>query len=176
MLAMSRAIRSSVPDAVQHRFAAVVALIDDVCRAHLTDEYAALGRELATTLARKRPSPLLQGRAPTWACGITYTLGTVNFLFDPSQAPHVTGRDLCALFGVSQSAGSAKARDIMRLLHIVQLDPRWCLPSKLADNPLVWMIEVNGIVVDVRMMPRKFQQEALRLGLIPFLPAGSSAQ
>ena len=78
--------------------------------------------------------------------------------------------ELCALFGVSQSAGSAKARDIMRLLRIVQLDPRWCLPSKLADNPLVWMIEVNGLVVDVRVMQRDLQQEAHRLGLIPFVP------
>ena len=74
------------------------------------------------------------------------------------------------MFNVSQSAGSAKAREIMRLLNIVQLDPRWCLPSRLADNPLVWMIEVNGIVVDVRMMPREFQEKAHRLGLIPFVP------
>jgi len=167
---MSPPSRDRVPDAVRQRFDAIVGLIDGVCRAHLTEEYASLGRELATALARKRPSPLLQGRVPTWACGITYTLGTVNFLFDPTQTPHINGRDLCALFNVSQSAGSGKAREIMRLLNIVQLDPRWCLPSRLADNPLVWMIEVNGIVVDVRMMPREFQEEAHRLGLIPFVP------
>ncbi len=162
--------RDRVPDAVRKRFDTIVELIDSVCREHLTEDYAALGRELASALARKRPSPLLQGRAPTWACGITYVLGTVNFLFDHTQTPHINGRDLCALFGVSQSAGSAKARDIMRLMRIVQCDPQWCLPSRLADNPLVWMIEVNGIVVDVRMMPREFQEEAHRLGLIPFVP------
>ncbi|MEQ1731606.1 MAG: DUF6398 domain-containing protein [Vicinamibacterales bacterium] len=111
--------RARVPDAVRQRFDAIVGLIDSVCREHLTEEYAALGRELATALARKRPSPLVQGRAPTWACGITYTLGTVNFLFDQTQTPHISGRDLCALFGVSQSAGSAKARDIMRLMRIL---------------------------------------------------------
>ena len=162
--------RDRVPGAVRQRFDAVVSLIDDVCRAHLTEEYAVLARDLALSLARKRPSPLVHGRAPTWACGITYALGMVNFLFDPTQAPHVSGRNLCALFGVSQSAGSAKARDIIRILGIMQLDPRWCLASKLADNPLVWMIEVNGLVVDVRMMPRELQEEAHRLGLIPFVP------
>ena len=167
---MSSPTRDRVPDAVRPRFDAIVDHIDSVCREHLTEEYAALGRALATALARKRPSPLAQGRAPTWACGITYTLGTVNFLFDPTQTPHVSGRDLCALFGVSQSAGSARARDIMRLMRIVQLDPHWCLPSKLADNPLLWMLDVNGIVVDVRMMPRELQEEAHRLGLIPFVP------
>ena len=159
-----------VPDVVRQRFDVIVSLTDGVCRAHLSEEYAVLARDLATTLARKRPSPLVQGRAPTWACGITYALGMVNFLFDHAQTLHVSGRGLCALFGVSQSAGSAKARDIMRLLRIVQLDPRWCLPSKLADNPLVWMIEVNGFVVDVRTMPRELQEEAHRLGLIPFVP------
>lgn len=167
---MSLPSRDRVPDAVRQRFDAVVGLIDRVCREHLTEEYAVLGRELATALARKRPSPLVQGRAPTWACGITYTLGTVNFLFDQTQTPHIRGRDLCALFGVSQSAGSAKARDIMRLMRIVPLDPQWCLSSRLVDNPLVWMLEVNGIVVDVRMMPREFQEEAHHLGLIPFVP------
>lgn len=49
-----------VPDAVRQRFDAIVGLIDGVCLAHLTEEYASLGRELATALARKRPSPLLQ--------------------------------------------------------------------------------------------------------------------
>ena len=132
-----------VPDAVRQRLDAIVSLTDGVCRAHLTEEYVVLARDLATTLARKRPSPLVQGRAPTWACGITYALGMVNFLFDHAQTLHVSGSDLCALFGVSQSAGSAKARDIMRLLRIVQLDPRWCLPSKLADNPLCGM---NGVI------------------------------
>ena len=99
---------------------------------------------MAAALARKRPSPLLRGRGNTWACGITYTIGTVNFLFDPTQQPHVRGNDLCAFFGVSQSAGTAKSRDIMRLFGIAPLDPRWCLPSKLADNPLVWMIPVKA--------------------------------
>jgi hypothetical protein len=149
---------------------AIVELIDGVCQAHLNEEYAVLSRELAATLARKRPSPLLQGRVKTWACGITYTIGNVNFLWDPSQTPHLRAIDLCTVFGVSQSAGSAKAREIMRVLRIVQLDPRWSLPSRLAENPLVWMLQVNGIVVDVRMMPREFQEEAHRLGLIPFVP------
>lgn len=156
---------------MRRRLDAIVELIDRVCREHLTEEYARLSRELAETLARKRPSPLLHGRENTWACGLTYTIGHVNFLFDHSQVPHLTGRELCGLFGVSQSAGSAKAREIMKLLRIIQFDPQWCLPTKLADNPLVWMLQVNGVIVDVRMMPKDVQEEAHRLGLIPFVPS-----
>ena len=160
----------AVPKTVQPRFDEIVGLVDAVCRTHLTEEYAAVTRELAAAVARKRPSPLLRGQSRTWACGLTYTIGSVNFLFDPAQQPHLRVADLCTLFGVSQSAGAAKSREIMRLFDIVPLAPRWSLPSRLADNPLVWMIVVNGVMVDVRMMPRELQEQAYELGLIPFVP------
>jgi hypothetical protein len=37
------------------------------------------------------------------------------------------------------------------------------------------MIPVNGVVVDIRMMPREFQERAYQLGLIPFVPGTGSA-
>ena len=160
----------SVPKIVKRRFDTIVGRTDAVCRTHLTDEYAALARELAAALARKRPSPLMRGHCDTWACGLMYTIGAVNFLFDPAQTPHLNSRQLCALFGVSQSACAAKTREIRRIFDIVILDPRWSLQSRLADNPLVWMILVSGVIVDMRMMPRELQEQAYELGLIPFVP------
>lgn len=80
-----------------------------------------------------------------------------------------TGR-LCEWFGVAKGTAGAKARAIQDALGIGMLDPHWTLPSRLVDNPLAWMIEVNGLVVDVRQMPREVQTEAFRLGLIPYLP------
>ena len=41
----------------------------------------------------------------------------------------------------------------------------------LADNPLVWMFDVGGFVMDIRDTPRQVQEEAYRQGLIPFIPA-----
>ena len=143
---------------------------DELCRAALNEEYVGVCRELTATLARKRPSPLARGRADVWACAVVYTVGVVNFLFDPTQAPHLSAKELCAAFGVSQSAASARSREIQRLLRIGPLDPRWSLPSSLAENPMVWMLSVNGFIVDARTMPRDFQEEAHRRGLIPFLP------
>jgi len=163
--------RHNVPAIVRPKFDEILGLIETVCRTQLTEEYATVARELVAVLARKRPSPLLRGQSRTWACGITYTIGGVNFLFDPTQRPHLRANDLCALFDVSQSAGAAKSREIARVVDIVPMDPRWSLPSRLADNPLVWMIPVNGVIVDMRMMPRDLQEQAYELGLIPFLPA-----
>jgi hypothetical protein len=34
------------------------------------------------------------------------------------------------------------------------------------------MLEINGLVVDVRSAPRKIEEEALRRGLIPYIPGG----
>src|SRR5262249_15259178 len=45
----------------------IVALIDDVCRKRLDDEYATMCRKLAGVLARKRPSPLTRGKPESWA-------------------------------------------------------------------------------------------------------------
>lgn len=97
-------------------------------------------------------------------------MGSVNFLFDKTQTPHMSASELCALCGVSKSTAGAKARVIQDSLHISPFDPHWCLPSKLADNPLAWMITVNGLIIDARHAPREIQEEAVRRGLIPSLP------
>ena len=75
--------------------------------------------------------------------------------------------DLCAGFGVSQSTGSAKAKVVRDALDMSQMDPQWYRPSKMEDNPLAWMIMVNGFAVDARQMPREVQEIAYEKGLIP---------
>jgi hypothetical protein len=51
-----------------------------------------------------------------------------------------------------------------------QFDPNWTLPSKVDENPLIWMIQVNGLIVDARHEPREIQVEAFLKGLIPYIP------
>jgi hypothetical protein len=51
-----------------------------------------------------------------------------------------------------------------------QLDPDWCLPSKMDGNPLIWMLSVNGLMMDIRSAPLGAQVEAFRQGLIPYIP------
>ncbi len=161
----------TVPKSVEPIYSSIVALTDKVCHQYLNDEYADLARKLAAKLARKRPSPLLRGRPAIWACGIVYALGTVNFLFDKSQVPHMRADELCAAFGVSRSSGANKAKLIRDTFNMYQFDPNWCLPSLVDSNPWVWLLEVNGLIVDVRHMPREVQEIAYEKGLIPYIPA-----
>ncbi len=168
---MARVSKSEkVPKPMQAKFEAIVALTDPFCRERLTDEYAQLARQATAALCRKRPSPLLQGRINTWACAIVYALGSVNFLFDRSQVPYLSAADLCEAFGISKSTGAAKSKAVRDALDTFQMDPNWTLPSRLNDNLMAWMVELDGLVVDARALPLKLQEIAYEKGLIPYIP------
>jgi hypothetical protein len=142
--------RLSVPAAMMPIYETLVRLTDEFCEQHLNGEYAGLCRQMAAALCRKRPSPLVQGTHKAWGCGIVYTVGRVNFLFDRSQTLHMSASELRSYFGVGQSTASEKAKRIQESLKIYGFDPRWTLASRLADNPRVWQIMINGLVVDAR--------------------------
>jgi hypothetical protein len=166
----------SVPEAAQPRYNEITALTDALCREKLNDEYAQLCREMTAALARKRPSPLMGGHSKSWACAIAYTVGSVNFLFDKSQTPHLRADELCAWFGISKSTGGNKSSQIKQMLKISLMDMQWTLPSRMEDNPMAWMVMVNGLIVDARRLPRPLQEEAYRKGLIPYLPGEKDAE
>lgn len=149
----------------------IVELTDAFCTEYLNGEYADLCRKLAAALARKRPSPLLRGKLETWACGIIRTIGWANFLHDPSQTPHLKLYSIDDAFGIAESTGAAKLKEIRTMFRILQLDPKWTLPGRLADNPRVWMASVNGFIIDLRYAPRELQVQAFENGLIPYIPA-----
>ena len=160
-----------VPKKMKSRFDEITALTDPFCGEWLNDEYRQLIREAAAALCRKRPSPLVRGRIDIWACGIVLAVGSVNFLYDRSQDPHASAADVCNAFGVKQSTGTNKAAVVRSTLGMRHMDPNWCLPSRLESHPLAWIIEVNGLPVDARYMPREVQEIAFERGFIPFLPA-----
>lgn len=156
---------------VQDVLRVVTGLIDEFCRTHLNDEYAALCRKLAEKLARKRPSPLLSGKPNTWACGIVRTIGMLNFLNDRSQEPSMKMSDIDKAFGVGESTASGKSAEIRRVLKLHRFDHEWMLPSRVDANPLVWLLNVNGFMMDIRDAPREAQAVAFERGLIPYIPA-----
>jgi len=160
----------NVPKAMQEKYKAIVEITDSFSKENLNDEYTQLIRYAVAALCRKRPSPLETGNVNTWACGITHAIGMVNFLFDKSQTPHISAKELYKKFGLGESTGNSKSKAVRTLLGMYQLDPDWSLPSRLQSNPMVWMLSVNGLIVDVRSMPREVQEIAFEKGLIPYIP------
>ena len=103
----------NVPRKMRERYEAITEITDQFCQQHLNNEYADLSRKMAATLSRKRPSPLESGRVRSWAAGIVYALGRVNFLSDASREPHMTMSELCEKIGVSQGNASSRASRVL---------------------------------------------------------------
>ena len=152
------------------KFDEIVTLTDKFCHKHLNDEYRQLVREATAALCRKRPSPLTRGRIDIWACGIVLAVGSVNFLHDRSQDPHLSSAEVCDAFGVKQSTASNKSTVVRDALGIRPFDTDWCLPSRLGKHPLAWLIQVDGLLVDARYAPREIQEIAFEKGFIPYIP------
>jgi hypothetical protein len=82
----------------------------------------------------------------------------------------MTAAALAEAFDVAQTTAGNKAKSIRDMLKIYIMDAEWTLPSRMGSNPLVWMISVNGLLVDARYMPREVQEIAFEKGFIPFIP------
>jgi hypothetical protein len=163
-----------IPAPARPAYDVIAGMTEAFCRDHLNEEYEVMCRRLAGALARKRPSPLASGKPQTWACGIVRTIGWVNYLDDRSGKPHLKLTAIDKAFGVAESTGQGKSKAIRTMLKIRGFDPQWTLPSRMDKNPMAWMIEVNGILVNARYLKREFQEEAVRQDLIPSIPGRRS--
>jgi hypothetical protein len=162
-----------VPPALRPDVEQIVALTDGFCAEHLDAEYARLCARLVAKLSRKRPSPLLHGDLRIWAAATIYTVGSVNFLFDRSQPLHLTGDDLSDLTGVPKSTMANKAMQIRGLLGLGRLDLEFCRHDLIERHPSAWYVQLDGLIVDARMLPATLQDECRRRGLIPDLAVGA---
>jgi Domain of unknown function (DUF6398) len=160
-----------IPASVRPYAEGVVAVTDAVCAEHLDAVYADLCRRLVGKLSRKRPSPLTRGDLRIWAAGVIYCLGQVNFIFDPSQSPHASADELIAWLGVKKSTMANKARTIRESAGVSDFNAEFLRPDVMDSVGLVWLVQVDGMVVDARHLPLRLQIEAFHKGLIPYIPS-----
>ena len=159
-----------VPDSMRRKFEGITAKTNAFCNEYLNEEYLQFVRLAVAALCRKRPSPLLRGSEDSWAAGAVHAIGAANFVFDKSQTPHCTASDIYLFFGVGRNTAQGKARRIQELLNIHPFSLQWTLPSRADSNPLIWMLEINGVTVDIRHLPVDVQEIAYQKGLIPYVP------
>lgn len=161
----------NVPKDMRETYEKISKLLIEYSEKYLNKEYEELCLHALEKLCRKRPSPLKNGRSNTWAAGIVYAIGSNNFIFDKNQPIHMTAKELAAPFGVAASTASSKATQIKKMLKIDYSNAEWCLPSEAASNPMLWMVSIDGLVFDARMLSVEMQEACYKKGLIPFVPA-----
>jgi hypothetical protein len=161
-----------VPAEFRARFEELVALTDAFCQKRLNAEYALVIREMVGAACEECPE-IQKAQAATWAAACVHAAGWVNFLHDPESGPCTASTaEIAAAFGVSVSNMMAKSRILREALELHPFDPDFTIPSLQDKNPLTWMIQLsNGMIADIRMAPREVQEQALKAGLIPYIPA-----
>ena len=117
-------------------------LTSDFCRQRLNEEYEELCKKMILKMSRKRQVPFLSGKPATWAAGIIYALGQINFLFDKSKQPNTTRDELCAFFGVSKGTASQKAKRIREMFRLTYFDDEFSTEDVTTRNPLMAMAEL----------------------------------
>ena len=165
----------SYNDILDNALDKILFLIEPFCQKYLNEEYWDLCENMSLDLYEIL-MPLEKGKPQSWASGIVHAIGMINFLQDPSFTPYVESSKIAEAFGVSQNTMLSKSKIIRDEFDIIPLDPRWCLRSLLTDNPLVWMYNVDGLIMDIRNAPREVQEQAYEDGLIPFIPADQIQQ
>lgn len=160
-----------VTDKARDQHKAAQRFIREVCTDALNEECYDMSIKLLDKLLFQFPDRLERGQAKSWAAAIVYTIGRINFLFDPRQIPHLVASELAQKFNVSQGMASKKSSELFDLFDLTQFDPDWTLPSLIDMNPFIWQVMVDGWVVDIRTQPRELQVMAYEQGIIPYIPA-----
>lgn len=160
--------RDGVPPHWLARYDEIVALTDAYCAAHLDDEYRDAVREMAGLLCQDG-TPGARGKAAGWAAGLVAAVAWVNYAA-VAQGP-LTQEMIGRAFGVSVGTVGRRLGELRDGLQIVWMDPTWTVPSRLDDNPVIWLREIDGLFQDLRLAPRRVQEQAFQDGLIPWIPA-----
>lgn len=127
-----------VPLALRGDAGEIFAITDRFCHEHLDSEYAFLCRALVAKLARKRPSPLKRGELRIWAAGAVYTVGANNFLFDPSQTPHLKIEVSSRIMGLLLSPGSQRASTTIPFTSMSQASGWSSSRSRRQNSGSIW--------------------------------------
>lgn len=158
---------AEVPEELQSRFHQITAVMDRFCDKQLDAEFRDVCRRILACYCQ--PSTNIdRGKPESWAAGVVYEAGQVNFLSDPSFKPHCKSEEIAKGCGVSVATMQSKGRDIRESLQLMQFDPMFTVPSRLQDNPLAWLMELpNGMIVSLKDLPDEFRQKLGAAGMLP---------
>ena len=137
----------------------LISLTGEFCDEYLDDEYKQLSEKLILKMKRERQVPFLLGRTNTWAAGVIYALGQINFLFDPSFEPYVAPRDIAEHFGVAQSTAGQKAKKIRDMFDLNYWAPEFSTQVMQDQNPFKRMSMVDGFLIIQRPEDGDFSGE-----------------
>src|SRR5271165_4306753 len=140
-----------IPESMHSKFASITSKTDPFFQRYLNDEYRQLVRQRLQHCAAK-DHPHCYEEAKISGQRDLFMLSALQILFLTSR------KHLIATLPIF-------TRSLALLLALDRVSP-----SKFDINPLIWMLTVNGMMVDVRHLPIEVQEVAYQKGLIPYVP------
>jgi len=134
-------------DAILKRQGEILELLRAFSSAKLNDEYFELAEKMLAKLARKRHVPFETGKVEIWAAAIIHALGTINFLFDRSQTPHTTVREIHEFFDTKESTVGNKSKEIRDMLKLRRWDEEFGTREMREQNPYKRMTMHGGFII-----------------------------
>jgi hypothetical protein len=135
----------------------ILELVREFCAKKLDEEYFELAERMTQKLMRKRSKPLESGQPQIWAASIIHAIGTINFLFDKSSEPYISGDDLNNHFGTSKSTISAKSKQIRDLLKVDRWDNEFSTIRMTNSNPFNNLVMVDDLIFPLDSLPEELQ-------------------
>jgi hypothetical protein len=129
----------------QEKYEAIKPMITAFCNKKLGGEFIEPCLNALETLRRKRPSPLLSGRANIWACGIVYAIAANNRVFDKAKPYYMSAQEIADGFSLPKGTAVNKAADINKMLNISSLALEYNIESLRAGNKA--MLEIKNTIV-----------------------------
>jgi len=114
---------------------------------------------------------MMRGRPESWAAGTLYTVAWINFLHRKDTKSGLDAETIAQTYDVSTSTIHSKSKALRQALDLIQLDPAYTLPEMLNENPFIWLMNINGTMVDIREASPEILEAAFVEGLIPYIPS-----
>jgi len=133
-------------------------MVGSFCTQNLDDDYLQLCEKLIKKMGRKREVPFQRGQLEIWAAAVVYAIGSINFLFDKSFEPFMTGEQICDYFGQKVSTVSSKAKIIKDMFKLRYYDPDFSTKKMSDSNPFNNYVMVDGFIQSLDSLPEEFQK------------------
>lgn len=144
---------------VAEKQAELLNLVSGFCRQKLNDDYLELADKAIQELGKFNPPPFMRGKPEIWAAAIIHALGTVNWMFDPSNPVHTKPAEINAYFGTNGSTTSQKAGIIRDNLGMQHMDDTWATGHSRDVNPLAQFVMLDDMIVPLSMLPEDIREQ-----------------
>ncbi|NFG61548.1 DUF6398 domain-containing protein [Clostridium sp. CMCC3677] len=126
----------NLPNSIVEKYEEILGKIKVFSNQYLNEQYEKVCIKALHDLGMSHEDSLKKGKSSSWAAGVVHAIGTVNNLFDVKEEPYIKALDLYKEFGVSNSTGSMKSKEIRNLLNISKDDEIWIVNSNDKSDSL----------------------------------------